>query len=327
MVNQKTEADYHILARKRGFKWAGSHISRIIDTTGWECNEGHRWRTAYANILRGTGCPHCFGNARKIEADYSALARSRGYEWIDMVSPPNVYVHTVWRCDKGHQWEASYKSLKESKHGCPHCAGKLPKTPEDYHALAKLHGLEWLGPQVPSVVTKTKWKCARGHEWVASYHNVDNSRMCFYCNEAQRPERTRAMWAAGVFDNVFKSPTSIELDIAAALNNFGIEHTSQFRPDNHSCPYDEFIPPNILIEIHGDFWHANPLFYATTELYAAQEKSRHRDVKKKNWAIEHGYHLITFWENEINEHGAEHLVKERILPLLGEGEERCLKKN
>lgn len=203
-------------------------------------------------------------------------------------------------------------------HGCLWCANQIPKTPEDYDVAARERGFQWLGPRVPNTQTKTKWKCGSGHVWEARYADIKHVKSgCPTCKARAFGERSRAMWASGHFDGVFKSPTSIELAIAAALNALGVEHTSRFRPDDYNRPYDEFVPPNVLIEIQGDFWHANPLFYADKELYEAQQRNQHRDVEKAAWASDHGYYLIVIWQNEINEHGAEHLVKERILPLLG----------
>lgn len=118
-------------------------------------------------------------------------------------------------------------------------------------------------------------------------------------------EALRAAHARGAFDGVFQSPTSIELAVAVALDICGIEHISQYRPDGHSRIYDELIPPNILIEIHGDYWHS-------------MEKAKVRDTEKATWAEENGFTLIVIWEHEIKEQGAWSLVHERILPLLNE---------
>jgi len=112
---------------------------------------------------------------------------------------------------------------------------------------------------------------------------------------------TKAGWANGVYDGVFQSPTAIELQIAAALDIVGIEHTSQYRPDGYGCVYDEFIPPNTLIEVHGDYWHGDDF-----------PEQQQRDAEKKQWAEENGFRLVTIWEYEIKERGAWSLVLERV---------------
>ena len=100
----------------------------------------------------------------------------------------------------------------------------------------------------------------------------------------------KAAWERGAWDGVFQSPTSIEVAVSEALNALGIEHVSQYRPDGYSRVYDEFIPPDVLIEVQGDYWHNRP---------GAGEK----DAEKAAWAAENGYQLVAIWEHEIVERG------------------------
>ena len=106
-------------------------------------------------------------------------------------------------------------------------------------------------------------------------------------------EAMKAAWARGCFDGAFQSPTSIELQVAAALDICGIEHETQHRPEGYSRPFDEFIPPNTLIEIQGDYWHG-----------PERPKQQKRDAEKARWATDNGYELVAIWEHEIKERGA-----------------------
>lgn len=107
-------------------------------------------------------------------------------------------------------------------------------------------------------------------------------------------EAVRAAWARGDFDGVFQSPTSIELQVAAALDIMGIAHESQYRPDGYSRIYDEFVPHNTLIEVQGDYFHSEEHFPGIED----------RDAEKAAWAEENGYRFIVIWEHEIQERGA-----------------------
>jgi hypothetical protein len=118
-------------------------------------------------------------------------------------------------------------------------------------------------------------------------------------------EVRRVAWVEGVYDGCFRSPTSIEIEVAGVLDACGIEHRSQYRPDGYSRIYDEFVAPDILIEVQGDYWHG-------PERPEVQE----RDVEKAVWAEGNGYHLVVMWEHEIRELGAWPLVRNRVLPLL-----------
>ena len=116
-------------------------------------------------------------------------------------------------------------------------------------------------------------------------------------------EAMKAAWARGDFDGVFQSPTSIELQVAAALDILGIEHQSQYRPDGYSCIYDEFVPPYTLIEIHGDYFHSEEHFPGIEQ----------RDAEKAQWAEDNGFELVVIWEHEIREQGADSIIAQRIL--------------
>lgn len=136
-------------------------------------------------------------------------------------------------------------------------------------------------------------------------------KMRAYANQpgvrAQISAAKKADWVSGAYDGCFQSPTSIEIKTSAALSIAGVEYTDQYRPAGYSRVYDFFIPPNILIECHGDYWHG-----------PKRPKNQKRDIEKKLWAKENGYYLVVLWEHEINELGAWPLIKNRILPLLAE---------
>jgi len=130
---------------------------------------------------------------------------------------------------------------------------------------------------------------------------------------------TKQMWADGVYDGVFQSPTSIETETIEALEELGIDHISQYRPPGYSQIYDEYIEPNVFIEVNGDYWHANPQRFEDDQLDKRQKDRLSSDRKKRKWAEQHGFHLIVLWENEIRQIGAMQLLEQRLLPLLPDG--------
>jgi hypothetical protein len=171
--------DYQLLAERRGFRWLGPEVPDIHTKTGWKCKQGHQWEATYGSIRSGTGCPCCAGNMPKTPADYLTLAEERGFRWLGP-EVPNVVTKTGWECEEGHQWEAIYDSIRCGT-GCPFCAGRAPKTPEDYQALAEDRGFRWLGPEVPNTATKTEWECVQGHRWKATYANIRQGTGCPFC--------------------------------------------------------------------------------------------------------------------------------------------------
>ena len=175
----KMPADYHALAKERGFRWLGPEVSNALTRTSWVCEYGHRWEARYNSIQQGRGCPVCASKVPKTPADYHALAEERGFRWLGP-EVPNTSTKTSWECERGHRWEAPYSSIQQGR-GCPVCAGRARKTPADYHTLAEKRGFRWLGPNASYTKTKTTWECAQGHRWEARYNDIQKGSGCPFC--------------------------------------------------------------------------------------------------------------------------------------------------
>src|SRR5258708_7224363 len=176
----KRADDYRQMAAARDCAWVGDlPYSTALETT-WECFNKHRWNAPYSSLRQGRGCPFCSGKARKTETDYCRLADSNGYEWIGAF-PRSTSRKTRWRCSQLHEWEASYQSVQQGT-GCPFCAGKLPKTEDDYKALGIRRGIWWIAECLPaSTASHTEWSCAKDHRWLASYNQISRGRGCPVC--------------------------------------------------------------------------------------------------------------------------------------------------
>ena len=237
----KTAADYRALAKERGLRWLGPPVPNVGTNTGWECVEGHHWLASYNNIQQGHGCPVCYGNAPKTPADYHALARERGFRWVGP-EVPNVHTKTGWECEKGHRWQAPYSAL----HGCPVCAGNAPKTPRDYHALARERGLRWLGPEAANTSTKTWWECKDGHQWEADYRRVQRGDGCPICygNAPKSPEDYHSLAAQRGLRWV-----GPEVSNTAIKTCWECEHSHQWEATYHNilresgCPFCAGLAP------------------------------------------------------------------------------------
>lgn len=182
---RKLPEDYHALAEECEFEWLGPEISNTATKTEWKCLRGHQWEATYNSIWAGNRCPHC---SRKTAEDYHALAEERSFKWLGPF-PKTTKYKSLWECPDGHQWETTYAVIRQG-HGCPHCnrgsGGLVPKTPEDYHALAESRGFKWLGPEAPNIATKTKWECGFGHQWEAIYGNINQGTGCPECARKAR---------------------------------------------------------------------------------------------------------------------------------------------
>lgn len=101
----------------------------------------------------------------------------------------------------------------------------------------------------------------------------------------------------------------------------GIGFTTQFFVDNLS--YDILINnTKKIIEVQGDYWHANPNKYKTNDLIVNKKLGTvsakeiwDKDLEKKNRAEKLGYSILYIWESDIKKKSKSNL-KVSILDFL-----------
>lgn len=68
--------------------------------------------------------------------------------------------------------------------------------------------------------------------------------------------------------------------------------------------YDILLPGFVLIEVQGNFWHANPRLYLESDLLFGGTlpvwKIWQKDKRKLDIATKNGYNVLYIWESEIN---------------------------
>lgn len=57
--------------------------------------------------------------------------------------------------------------------------------------------------------------------------------------------------------------------------------------------------PSLLIEVDGDYFHANPKFYNKNNMNYMQKHNKRIDSLKDEWAGMHGIPLLRIWEDDI----------------------------
>lgn len=101
---------------------------------------------------------------------------------------------------------------------------------------------------------------------------------------------------------VNQKETSIEIKFKEILEKYDIKY-KQYYKVNYKDSYKEYdfllVNFNILVEIDGDFWHANPVYYNKENLVEIQKINLINDELKNNLAINLGYSIIRFWETNI----------------------------
>jgi hypothetical protein len=98
--------------------------------------------------------------------------------------------------------------------------------------------------------------------------------------------------------------SKLESRVKDCLFDNGISFTSQFRIKRFL--YDFLIGKNVLLEVNGDFWHANPEKYESNDILSFPVESVvacdiwAKDKRKRKLAESKKYKVIYIWESEIN---------------------------
>ena len=153
------------------------------------CEKEHEWETIGKGPLKGTGCPVCYVENKKLTTKQVNL-RLQGFglrligKWRGV-----KYLHR-FSCNLGHVWEVTGNGpLKGS--GCPHCASNAMLT------LAQVH--QRLQPQ--EITLLGEWKggrrrynffCKNGHKWRTRGVSVLRGSGCPFCNGTGFPKLTMA---------------------------------------------------------------------------------------------------------------------------------------
>jgi G:T-mismatch repair DNA endonuclease (very short patch repair protein) len=94
--------------------------------------------------------------------------------------------------------------------------------------------------------------------------------------------------------------SKLEYFFEGILVSLNIDYTHSYYVESINKIYDFHLPKyNILIEVDGDFWHCNPQEY-DVPLCKTQHINIENDKFKSQWALDNGYTLLRFWEDDIN---------------------------
>ena len=101
----------------------------------------------------------------------------------------------IWRCEKGHEWEAAVKSRTINRTGCPYCSGYIFL--KGFNDLQTTHpeiASEWSEKNLPlkpdEVNAKSRknvwWRCGKcGNEWKSVINARVKGTVCPVCAERE----------------------------------------------------------------------------------------------------------------------------------------------
>jgi hypothetical protein len=159
-------ARMHRLARERAGDCLSVRYEGCNHKLRWRCREGHEWRMAPGDVVRGHWCPECakwksYSRARLSIADMRLTASERGGRCLSSTYEGNK-VRLQWRCARGHSWWAHPNRIRQGS-WCPVCSMTVRGTLEGMKALAIEQGGRCLTRAWDDHRLPLEFQCARGH--------------------------------------------------------------------------------------------------------------------------------------------------------------------
>lgn len=174
----------------------------------WKCNKGHQWNATWGNVLKGRWCPECSSGKSYWLTRMQEIAASKGGRCISTVYI-DAKTKIQWECILGHQWEANPNNISSGK-WCPQCAliessNRQRRKIEDLINHAASLGGMCVDTELISPVTKVRWRCAVGHEWLATPKSVMGAgSWCPKCGDERAaslrrsPGRLELLWEIAI---------------------------------------------------------------------------------------------------------------------------------
>ena len=110
--------------------------------------------------------------------------------------------------------------------------------------------------------------------------------------------------------NNWSFTSSLETRMKTILDKMGIEYYHQFFVKRRSYDF-KIKKTKILIEINGDYWHANPKKYLENDIIINKQLAKdiwEKDKQKTELAINNGFYVIKIWEDEMSKLSDEELA-------------------
>jgi hypothetical protein len=166
----------------RGIKLIGDYVNTSTRST-FRCKHGHEWDAVADHVIRGSGCPECYGNIPLTKEIINERLSSRGIKQIGDYD--GARTKTMFRCKQGHEWSSTPDNVTRGS-GCPYCAGKAPLTKEIVLQRLKGRGIELIG-EYKNASTPTTFRCEHRHEWETRPSNIVTSKHgCPYCGGSMK---------------------------------------------------------------------------------------------------------------------------------------------
>ena len=144
------------------------------------------------------------------------------------------------------------------------------------------------------LLSSNRWS-KKEDELLKKYYNSSLDQLAFLLDRSKKAIKHRASHLNITLGSVIK--TSIEITIENILLDAGIIYEYNIKLGKDFQFKADFVFGKTVIEVHGDYWHANPLTY--TILNTMQQYAVEKDAVKKEYFESLGYTVHVIWECEI----------------------------
>ncbi len=112
------------LAAARGGECLSTEYHGLNHLVRLRCAKGHEWETKAAGPLSGKWCRFCQADAMRLSIEHAReWARRRGGACLSETYV-NGQTPMRWQCDRGHEWQVKFASIRAFDTWCPECAHK-----------------------------------------------------------------------------------------------------------------------------------------------------------------------------------------------------------
>ena len=182
-------AELRALAERRGGECLARSCRSGHERLTWRCVQGHRFVSTGNRVKQGKWCGRCRGTVRGDIERMRRTAQSLGGECLSR-RYLGVSTKLRWRCRKGHEWNAVPGSIVQGT-WCRLCRTR------GGHSLARLsigimrqmatdRGGVCLSAIYQGTRVPLRWRCARGHKWMARPGQMRRGQWCPVCAHAIR---------------------------------------------------------------------------------------------------------------------------------------------
>ena len=186
----RTLEDCQIAATNRGGKCLSTQYYGSDVKLEWECAHGHYWKAVASSILKGSWCPFCAHEKRRLSLEYlQYLAQLYGGKCF-AVRYEGSSKKIEWECDNGHRWFASPEAVISGK-WCKICEVQKNKVTilETLQLIAESHEGKCLSKYYINSSVKMNWQCKKGYQWKSNATNIKQGHWCPICALQKRKNR------------------------------------------------------------------------------------------------------------------------------------------